>query len=127
MTFVVNNSNDAPGGPATPAPAIVTHYAAYLRAKTKLTPEVETKDARATLTIECGESLLTLVFSRRKRRWLLSGIEVHRGDQKTSFTQGELGRAIAALLNREPMPPNRPVISGASGPRTDAALRERRT
>ncbi len=76
------------------------------------------------LTIGSGDRNLTLKFVRRKQKWLLWRIEVRRGEETTSFTQGELARAIAALLGNEPLTHTQSAVTGASGPRTDATLRE---
>lgn len=107
-------------------PAIVVHFGAYLRAKTKLSPEIRLKDNEASLTVSTGDRHLMLLFRRRKQRWLVRRFEVKRGDEITSFTQGELAKAIAALLGRETPTNMQPGLSGTSGPRTDAMLRERR-
>ena len=106
-------------------PTIVTHYRAYLQAKTKLIAEVSVGERESTLAISPGDRNLTLVFMRRKQKWCLHSIAVRRDEKTTSFTKGELARAIAALLGHEPAIPTKSAISGASGPRTNAALRER--
>jgi hypothetical protein len=107
-------------------PTIVAHYAAYLRAKTKLNTEISMKGDEASLTIGSDDRHLTLAFTRRKQKWLLRRIEVRRGDETRSFTQGELAKAIAALLGRTPLTSAQPAVTVNSGPRTDATLRERR-
>jgi hypothetical protein len=68
--------------------------------------------------------VLAVVFGRRKKKWLLRTIEIRHHHQTTSFTRGELAKAIAALLGQEPPIPAKQAINGASGLRTDAVLRE---
>jgi hypothetical protein len=109
-----------------PVPAMVRHYAAYLRAKAHITPETSIDGARAEVRISTGEKMLVLVFGRRKAKWSLRTIDVRHGEQTTSFTCGELAKAIAALLGHEPPGSAKQAINATSGPRTDAALRERR-
>lgn len=107
-------------------PAIVVHLGAYLRAKTKLSPEICLNDNEASVTVSTGDRHLMLVFRRRRQRWLVRRFQVKRGDEITSFTQGALAKAIAALLGRETPTNAQPGLSGTSRPRTDAMLRERR-
>lgn len=110
-----------------PVPAMVRHYAAYLQAKAHITPETSVNGAtKAEIRISSDEKTLVLVFGCRKKKWFLRAIEVRHGQQITSFTRGELARAIATLLGHEPPIPAKQAINGTSGPRTDAALRERR-
>lgn len=71
--------------------------------------------------------MLVAIFDCRKKNWSLRSVGVRRGEQATTFTRGELAKAVAALLGHEPQAPAPLAINGASGPRTDAALRERRT
>ena len=107
-------------------PAIAAHYGAYLRAKTKLSPETIMKDGQAILTIGQDERVLTLIFLCRKRKWSMRCIEIRRGEDTASFTEGDLAKAIAAFLAPESVAAAQPTACGTSGPRTDAALRERR-
>jgi hypothetical protein len=113
--------------PASPQPAIVRHYAAYLQAKAHIAPETHVNGASAELRITTGEKTLVLVFSYRKKKWSLRTIEIRHGEQTTSFTPGQLAKAIAALLGHQPPAGTQQAVNAASGPRTDAALRERRT
>jgi len=106
---------------------MVRHYAAYLHAKAHITPETSVNGTtEAEIRISAGEKMLVLAFGCRKRKWFLRTIEIRHGQQTTSFTRGELAKAIAALLGHEPLTPAKQAINGVSGPRTDAALRERR-
>jgi hypothetical protein len=115
--------------PDSPArvPAMVCHYAAYLRARAHVMPEVSVDGNRAELSLGVGEKVLVAVFGCRKKNWSLRSVEIRRGEQTTTFTRGELAKAVAALLGHEPHAPAPLAIDGASGPRTDATLRERRT
>lgn len=61
------------------------------------------------------------------KNWSLRSIEVRHGEQATTFTGGELAKAMAALLGREPHAPTPLAVNGTPGPRTDGTLRERRT
>src|SRR5260370_9691347 len=90
--------------PATPA--IAAHYGAYLRSKTKLSPETIMKDGQTILTIGRDERILTLIFLCRKRKWSLHRIEIRRGDDPVSFTKRDLAKDIAAFLGREPCAPH---------------------
>lgn len=108
-------------------PAMVRHYATYLQARTHITPGTSLNGTtEAEIRISAGEKMLVLVFGCRKKKWFLRDIEIRHGQQTSSFTRGELAKAIAALLGHEPSIPAKQAINGASGPRTDAALRERR-
>lgn len=118
--------DDTPGAPAQATPSMVAHWAAFLRARVKLTPEISMTGGTAVITIG-DDAVLSLTFTRRKHRWLLRLAEVSRDDQTASYTPGELGKAIAALTGREPRMPASPAVSGPSGPRTVTALREKRT
>jgi hypothetical protein len=115
--------------PDSPArvPAMVCHYAAYLRARAHVTPEVSVHGNRAEVCLGVGEKVLVAVFGCRKKNWSLRKVEVRRGEQATTFTRGELAKAVAALLGHEPQAPAPLAVNGAPGPRTDATLRERRT
>ncbi len=115
--------------PDSPArvPSMVCHYAAYLRARAHVTPEISVDQNRAEVRLGVGDKVLVTLFASRKRTWSLRSVEVRGGEQATTFTRGELAKAMAALLGREPQAPAPLAINGASGPRTDAALRERRT
>ena len=115
--------------PDSPArvPSMVCHYAAYLRARAHVTPGVSVDGNRAEVCLGVGDKVLVAVFGCRKKNWSLRSVEVRRGEQATTFTRGELAKAVAALLGDEPQAPAPLAVSGVSGPRTDAALRERRT
>jgi hypothetical protein len=115
--------------PDSPArvPSMVCHYAAYLRARAHVTPEISVDGNRAELRLGVGDKGLVAIFGYRKKTWSLRSVEVRSGEQATTFTRGELAEAMAALLGHEPQAPAPLAISGASGPRADAALRERRT
>ena len=115
--------------PDSPArvPSMVCHYAAYLRARAHVTPEVSVDGNRAEVRLCIGDKVLVVIFGYRKKNWWLRSVEVRRGEQTTTFTRGELAKAVAALLGDEPLAPAPLAISGVSGPRTDAGLRERRT
>jgi len=115
--------------PDSPAriPSMICHYAAYLRARAHVTPKVSVDGNRADVCLGVGAKVLVAVFGCRKKNWSLRSVEVRRGEQTTTFTRGELAKALAALLGGEPLAPARLAVNGASGPRTGAALRERRT
>jgi hypothetical protein len=108
-------------------PAMVCHYAAFFRTWAHATPEIGVSGNRAELCLGIGEKVLVAIFGCRKKNRSLRTVEVRRGEQTTTFTRGELAKAVAALLGHEPQAPAPPAINGASGPRADAALRERRT
>ncbi len=74
-----------------------------------------------------GRGVVVAVFGCRKRNWSLRSIEVRRGEQTATFTRGELAKANAALLGYESLAPTPQAINATSGPRTDIALRGRRT
>jgi IS5 family transposase len=57
----------------------------------------------------------------------LRSVEIRSSEQTTTFTHGDLAKAMAALLGHEPQAPAPLAINGASEPRADATLRERRT
>jgi hypothetical protein len=118
--------DDTPSTPAPATPSMVAHWAAFLRAKVKLTPEISMTGGTALITIG-DDAVLSLTFTRRKHRWLLRLVEVSRDDETVSYTPGELGKAIAALTGREPQIPASPAVSGPSGPRAVTVLREKRT
>jgi hypothetical protein len=102
--------------PDSPAelPATVRHYALYLRAKTKITPETIVNGARAAVRLSAGDKALMLVFGCRNTQWSLYTIEVHQGEQTTAFPRSELAEAIAALARDEPLgPPNRSATAHA--------------
>jgi hypothetical protein len=115
--------------PESPAgvPSMVCHYAVYLRARAHVMPEVSVEGNRAEVRLGVGGKMLAAIFGCRKKTWSLRSVEVRRGEHATTFTQGELAKAVAALLGHQPHAPRPLAISGASGPRTGATLRERRT
>jgi len=115
-----------PGGSAT-VPAIVRHYAAYLRAWLHVTPQTSVEGNRAELRLNFGNKMFVAVFGCRKKTWSLRHIEIRRGEQTATFTRGELATAMAALLGRESLAPTPQAISATSGPRTDTTLHQRRT
>ncbi|HUY48802.1 MAG TPA: hypothetical protein VMV92_24310 [Streptosporangiaceae bacterium] len=115
-----------PDGPAH-VPSMVCHYAVYLRARAHVMPEVSVDGDRAELRLGVGAKVLVAIFGYRKKTSSLRSVEVRRGAQTTTFTQGELAKAMAALLGHEPQAPTPLAINGAWGPRADATLRERRT
>lgn len=108
-------------------PAIVRHHAAYLHARAHVMPGISMNENRAGLSLEIGEKVLVAVFSSRKKNWSLRSVEIRSSEHTTTFTRGKLAKAIAALLGHEPRAPAPLAINGASEPRTDATLRERRT
>ncbi len=112
---------------STRIPAMVCHYAAFFRTWVHATPEISVSGNRAELCLGIGEKVLVAIFGCRKKNWSLRSVEVRHGEQATTFNRGELAQAMAALLGREPQAPAPLAINSASGPRTDAALRERRT
>jgi hypothetical protein len=114
--------------PDSPAvPAIVCHYAAYLNARAHVAPGISVDGNRAELSLGVGEKVLVAVFGCRKKNWSLRSVEIRRGEKVATFTRGELAKAMAAVLGHEPQEPAPLAINSASGPRTDATLRERRT
>ncbi|HUY46145.1 MAG TPA: hypothetical protein VMV92_10530 [Streptosporangiaceae bacterium] len=115
-----------PDNPAR-VPSMVCHYAAYLRAGAHVTPGISMDGNRADVRLGVGAKALVAVFGCRKKNWSLRSVEVRRGEQATTFTRGELAKALAALLGHEPQAPAPLAVSGAPGPRAGAALRERRT
>jgi hypothetical protein len=108
-------------------PTAVRHYAAYLRAKATITPDICVRGRAAEVCISTGEKTLVLRFGCRKTKWSLHSIEIRGGEQTAHFTRGELTKAIAALLGQEPPAAAPQAINSASGARTDAALRQQRT
>jgi hypothetical protein len=62
-----------------------------------------------------------------QKNWSLHSVEIRSSEHTTTFTRGDLTKAMAALLGHEPQAPAPLAINGASEPRTDATLRERRT
>lgn len=108
-------------------PALVCHYAAYLRAWLHVTPEISMHGNRAELRLVFGKKMFVAVFGCRKKKWSLRHVEIRRGEQTATFTRSELAMAMAALLGQEPLAPTPQAINGTSGSRTDATLRERRT
>ena len=107
-------------------PAMVCHYAAYLRAWLQATPETIVHGNRAELRLNFGNKMLVAVLGCRQKNWSLRHIEIRRGERTATFTCGELAKAMAALLGHEPLAPTPQAISVTSGPRTDTTLRERR-
>jgi hypothetical protein len=108
-------------------PAMISHYAAYLRAWLHVTPETSVHGNRAELRLNFGKKMFVAVFGCRKKTWSLRHIEIRRGEQTATFTRGELAKAMATLLGHEPLAPTPQAINATSGPRTDTTLRERRT
>jgi hypothetical protein len=106
---------------------MVCHYAAYMRAWLHVTPQTSVTGNRAEMRLNFGEKIFVAVFGCRKKTWSLRHVEIHRGEQITTFTRGELAKAMAALLGHEPLVATPQAVNGTSGPRTDATLRERRT
>ncbi|HUY44382.1 MAG TPA: hypothetical protein VMV92_01450 [Streptosporangiaceae bacterium] len=93
--------------PDSPArvPSMVCHYAAYLRARAHVTPEIRVDGNRAEPRLGVGAKVLVAIFGYRKQNWSLRSVEVRRGEQATTFTRGELAKAMAALLGHEPQAP----------------------
>ncbi len=60
---------------------------------------------RAEVRLGVGAKVLVAVFGCCKQNWSLRGVEVRRGEQATTFTRGELAKAVAALLGHEPLHP----------------------
>jgi len=104
-------------------PAVIGNYAAYLRARAHVTPEISVDGNRAELRLDAGEKVLVAVFGYRKRNWSLRSVEVWSGEQTAAFTRGELVKAMTALLGHPPQASAPQATNGASGPRTDSALR----
>lgn len=111
---------------STRIPAMVCHCAAFFRTWAHATPEISMSGNRAELRLGIGDKVLAAIFGCRKKTWSLRTVEVRHGEQATTFHRGELAQAVAALLGHEPQAAPLAVI-GASGARTDAALRERPT
>jgi hypothetical protein len=87
-------------------PALVSNYAAYLRARTHVIPEITVSGDRADVCVSVGDSVLVLVFRCSSQDdWSLRSAEVRRGAQTASFTCGQIVRATAALLGHEPLNP----------------------
>lgn len=91
-----------------------------------ITPETSVSGGKADVRISTGEKTLVLVFVFRKNKWCPRNVEVRHGQQTDSFTRDELAKALAVLLGPQSPPSSKPVIDGASGPRTDAQLSEKR-
>lgn len=108
-------------------PAMVCHYAAYLRAWLHVTPEISMNGSQAELRLNFGKKMFVAVFGCRKKNWSLRHIEIRRGEHTATFTRSELAKAMATLLGHEPLAPTPQAINATCGPRTDATLRERRT
>lgn len=113
-------------GDSAPVPAMVCHYAAYMRAWLHVTPETSVTGNLAELRLNFGNKMFVAVFGCRKKTWSLRHIEIRRGERTVTFTPGELAKAMAALLGHEPLAPTSQAISATCGPRTDTTLRERR-
>jgi len=112
---------------SAPVPAMVRHYAAYLRAWLHVTPETSVHGNRAELRLNFGKKAFVAVFGCRRKTWSLRHIEIRRGEQTATFTSGELTKAMAALLGQEPLAPAPQATNATSGPRTDVTIRQRRT
>src|SRR5437899_2984881 len=84
-------SRAGPPVPETPRPlpTTVAGYAAYLRVRTGLCPEVSVNDDNTVLTVTHVSTALTLVLTCRKNTWELDRIEASRDGQSTPFAQGE--------------------------------------
>lgn len=80
-----------PDNPAR-VPSMVCHYAAYLRARAHVTPEVSVDGNRAEVHLGVGTKMLVAIFGYRKKTWSLRSVEVRRGEQTTTFTWGELAK-----------------------------------
>jgi hypothetical protein len=108
--------------PDSPArvPSMVCHYAAYLRARAHVTPEISVDGNRAEVRLGVGDKVLVAIFGCRKKNWSLRSVEVRRGERATTFTRGELAKAVAALLGHKPLAPAPLAVNGASGPRAGA-------
>jgi hypothetical protein len=108
-------------------PAMVCHYAAYLRAWLHVTPEIWVEGSQAELRLNFGNKLFVAVFGSRKKKWSLRHVEIRRGEQTATFSRSDLAKAMATLLGQEPMAPTPQAIKASSRARTDTTLRERRT
>lgn len=115
-----------PDEPA-PLPALIGHYAAFLRTWMQVTPETSIQGNRAELRLRFGAKTFVAIFARRKENWSLRNVEVRRGEHTVTFTRGELAQAMATLLGQQPMTPTPQAIKGTSVPPTNTTLRERRT
>jgi hypothetical protein len=126
MTTSQTPTGDTVPDNATPLPAMLSHYAAYMRARARVTPQVRMNGHQADVRLNFGTATLVAVFGCRKKTWSLRSIQVHRGERTATFNRGELAKALATLLGQQPMTPTPQAVSATSGPRTDATLRERR-
>jgi hypothetical protein len=115
---------DAAGSASVPA--VVCHYAAYLRTWLDVTPETSVSGHRAELRLRLGRKVLVVVFGCRKRSWSLRRIEIRRGEQTATFSRSEMDKAIASLLGQEPGAPSPQAPRANPRPQTDSTLRERR-
>ena len=114
-----------PGEPV-PIPAMVGHYAAYLRTWVRVTPETSVSGNQAELRLRFGRKVFVLAFCCRKKSWSLHRIEIRHRGQTATFTRDELDKAIATLLGQAPMAPAPQAPRASPRPQTNSTLRERR-
>lgn len=89
-------------------PAMICHYAAYMRAWLHVTPEISMNGSQAELRLNLGKKMFVAVFGCRKKNWSLHHVEIRRGEQTATFTRSELAQAMATLLGHEPLAPTPP-------------------
>lgn len=111
---------------AVPVPAMVCHYTACLQTWLHVTPGTSVHGNQAQLRLRLGRKALVAMIGCRKKSWSLHKIEIHHKEQTTTFTRGELDKALALLLGQEPMAPALQAPKANPQPRTDSTLRERR-
>jgi hypothetical protein len=90
-----------------PVPQVVAAYAAYLRSRTGLVPEVtvEGEDAHLTLTVEATAKTFVLTFNGHKKDWLPRSAEIRQGETTIkTYTRGQFADAVAALFRRDEEP-----------------------
>jgi hypothetical protein len=112
---------------APTTPSMLSHYAAYMRARARATPDIRMNGNQAEIRLDLGDTRLVAIFGCRKGKWFLRSIQIRRGRKTATFNRGELTRAIATLLGQQPMRPTSQAAGATSGPRTNTRLRERRT
>jgi hypothetical protein len=109
----VSQQATADGSPQVPA--VVSQYAAYLRAKAQVTPEITVNGDRADVRISIGDSAIVLAFRcPGNKEWALHSAEVQRGTQTATFTRGQLAHATAAFLSHEPSTSTSPSRKGGT-------------
>jgi hypothetical protein len=93
-------------GDSVVVPGVVGRYAAYLCARTHVTPQTAVDGDQAVVRVSIDDAVLVLAFRcSGKNEWSLRSAEVQRGTQTAAFTRGQLARATAVLLGHEPLTP----------------------